>query len=75
MNNEENWRPLFKNHGSQNVKLARLLLVSERDWRKVPAEAGARTAEKVARRNLNFFAGVVLKSRICATTPRKARHS
>jgi hypothetical protein len=57
------------------VKLSRLLLVSERDWRKLAAEAGAEAAEKVARRNLNFFAGVVLNSRICATTIRAVRYS
>lgn len=39
----------------EDVKLSRLLLVSERDWRKLPAEAGAEAAEKLARRNLNFL--------------------
>ena len=36
------------------MKLSRLLLVSDRDWRKLRAEAGAEAARKVARRNLNF---------------------
>jgi hypothetical protein len=59
----------------KNVKLSRLLLVSDRDWRKQPAEAGAEAAEKVARRDLNYFAGVVLNSWVCATAPRAARYS
>ena len=36
------------------MKLSRLLSVSDWDWRKLPAEAGAEAARKVARRNLNF---------------------
>ena len=55
----------------KNVKLSRLLLVSDWDWRKLPAEAGAEAARKVARRNLNFF----LNASILAATPRAVRCS
>jgi hypothetical protein len=38
----------------ENVKLSRLLLVSERDWRKLPAEAGAeRTKSSQAKSQLS----------------------
>jgi len=55
----------------KNVKLSCLLLVSDRDWRKLAAEAGAEAARKVARRNLNFF----LNASILAVTPRAVRCS
>ena len=39
----------------KNVKLSRLLLVSDRDWRKLPAEAGAEGGQKSGRAKSQLF--------------------